>query len=76
MLASKPIIYAVEAPSNIIELSGSGISCEAENPEALSQAIQKLKNLSAEDRKKMGTLGREWIIKKITIIRYLPIVFR
>lgn len=51
MLASKPIIYAVEAPNNIIELSRSGIICEAENPEALSQAIQKLKNLSAEDRK-------------------------
>ena len=80
MLASKPIIYAVEAPSNIIELSGSGISCEAENPEALSQAIQKLKNLSVEDRKKMGTLGREWIIKnhdyKILADRFLDNVIK
>ncbi|HPR58990.1 MAG TPA: glycosyltransferase family 4 protein, partial [Bacteroidales bacterium] len=63
MLAGKPIIYAIEAPGNIVEESGAGISCPAEDPEALSQAILTMKNMSKEDRDAMGKKGREWIIK-------------
>jgi glycosyltransferase involved in cell wall biosynthesis len=33
MLAGKPIIYAIEAPGNIVEESGAGISCAAESPD-------------------------------------------
>jgi glycosyltransferase involved in cell wall biosynthesis len=62
MLAGKPIIYAIEAPGNIVEEIGAGISCAAESPEVLAGAIMKMKNLSPEDRAAMGGKGREWII--------------
>jgi len=59
MLAGKPIIYAIEAPGNIVEESGAGISCPAEDPDALSQAILTMKNMSKEDRDAMGKKGWE-----------------
>ncbi|MBE0638001.1 MAG: glycosyltransferase [Bacteroidales bacterium] len=63
MLAGKPIIYAIEAPGNIVEESGAGISCAAESPGELSGAIMKMKALTPEERAQMGAKGREWIIK-------------
>ncbi len=63
MLAAKPILYGVEAPGNTIEESGAGISCPAEDPLALSQAIQSMKSLSHEERETIGKRGREWVIK-------------
>ncbi len=63
MLAGKPIIYAIEAPGNIVEESGAGISCPAESPEELSKAILKMKVLTPEERAEMGAKGRDWIIK-------------
>ena len=63
MLASKPIIYAIEAPGNIVEESGTGISCAAESPKELAGAIMKMKSLPPTQRAQMGANGREWIIK-------------
>ncbi len=63
MLAGKSVIYAIEAPDNIVEESGAGISCPAESPEELSKAILKMKALTPEERAEMGAKGREWIIK-------------
>lgn len=63
MLASKPIIYAIDSPENIIKESGSGISCPAEDPIALSKVILDMKNLSDEKRKQMGLNGYNWLRK-------------
>lgn len=63
MLAGKPIISAIEAPGNIVEESGAGISCAAESPEELAKAILKMKSLSPEERNVMGEKGKQWIIK-------------
>ena len=63
MLAGKPIISAIEAPGNIVEESGAGISCAAESPEELAKAILKMKSLPPAQRAQMGANGREWIIK-------------
>lgn len=63
MLAAKPIIYAVDAPENTIELSGSGFSCLPEDPEALALAIKKMKNLTQQERDQMGANGRNWVIE-------------
>jgi hypothetical protein len=59
MLAAKPILYGEEAPGNTVEESGAGISCPAEDPEALSHAIQSMKSLSPEERKTIGKSGRD-----------------
>ncbi len=63
MLAAKPILYGVEAPGNTVEESGAGISCPAEDPQALSQAILKMAKMSPEELAVMGERGREWVIK-------------
>jgi glycosyltransferase involved in cell wall biosynthesis len=62
MLAAKPILYGVEAPGNSVEESGAGISCPAEDPEALSQAIQFIKSPTPAKREAMSKRGREWVI--------------
>jgi glycosyltransferase involved in cell wall biosynthesis len=63
MLAAKPILYGVEAPGNVVEESSAGISCPAENPQVLSQAIQTMKNLTPAELSATGKRGREWVIK-------------
>jgi glycosyltransferase involved in cell wall biosynthesis len=62
MLAARPVIYAVEAPGDIVKESGAGITCAAECPQALAEAIMAMKKLSPKQRDEMGTRGRQWII--------------
>ena len=63
MLAGKPVIYAIEAPGDVVAESNSGISCPAEDPLALSQAIQNMYSMSPEEREAVGKRSREWGIK-------------
>jgi len=63
MLAAKPVIYAIDAPRDIVSESCAGISCRAEDPHAVSAAIKELYGLSSEQRAKMGQHGRRWIIE-------------
>lgn len=63
MLAGQPVIYALEAPGDVVAESNSGISCPAEDHLALSQAIQKMYSMSHEEREVMGKRGRELGIK-------------
>ena len=62
MLAALPIIYAVEAPGDVVAESGAGISCHAEDGNAICDAISVLRDLSQEELKAMGLKGREWLI--------------
>lgn len=62
MLAGKPVIYAVDAPDNVIAESGAGISCPPENPEALSQAMMEMKGIGETKRKEMGDIGHNWVL--------------
>lgn len=62
MLAAKPIIYAIDAPGDVVAESGAGISCRAEDPEALWAAIEALRELTADERFEMGRRGRQWLI--------------
>lgn len=63
MRAAKPVIYAVDAPENIIEESGAGITCPPEDPEKLKEAMLIMKSFSREEREAMGRNGRAWIIQ-------------
>lgn len=80
MLAGKPVIYAVDAPGNIVEESGGGISCEPEDPEALSRAMLAMKNLGQARRDEMGARGRAWIMTnrdyRVLAERFLAAVTR
>jgi len=78
MLAGKPIISTIDAPGDIVKESGAGISCPAEDPKALSQAIQFMKKSSPAEREAMGKQGREWVIKnrdyRVLAVKFLEAV--
>jgi len=62
MLAAKPILYAVSDPGNPVELAGCGLVCEAENPEAVAETLQRLAALSEQELQRMGEKGRQWCL--------------
>ncbi|MCO7123743.1 glycosyltransferase family 4 protein [Ihubacter massiliensis] len=63
MMGGKPILYAVKAPNNYIDEYKCGISVETENVSALKEGILQLISLSAEDREKLGTCGRNAVLE-------------
>lgn len=62
MMASLPVIYAVEASNDPVKDSNCGISVPAENPEAVVEAVIKIKNLSEEEKIKMGGNGKKYVL--------------
>lgn len=66
MLCSLPIVQSVDEPGSVVERVGCGIRVEAENVEAIANAIAQLADMSADERKEMGKKGKEYVEK------YLP----
>jgi len=60
--SGKPIIYAVNSSNRPVDEAGAGISVPAGNPEAIAEAILRLKAMSPEEREEMGRRGREYVI--------------
>jgi len=63
MMAGKPVIQAIDAGNDPVAESGCGISIEPENPQALADAILRMKNMSNEERVQMGHAGRTYVLK-------------
>ena len=66
MMSGKPILYAVDAPNNLIAEYDCGISVPAENVEALKLGLEKLMSMSVNERIEMGKRGKEAILKNYT----------
>lgn len=66
MMGQKPILYAVEAPNNIVEKYNCGISVQAENVNALKEGICQLLTMSRENRELLGNNGRIAVIQNFT----------
>lgn len=66
MMAARPVIYAIEASNDPVKDSGCGITVPAENPEAVVEAVMKIKNLSEEEKKKMGQNGNDYVLSNHT----------
>lgn len=61
LACGRPIIAAIGGETaRIIDESGAGMSCEAENPTQLRDAILALYNKSADERMHMGNLARQY----------------
>lgn len=65
MLCSLPIVQSVDEPGSVVERVGCGIRVEAENVEAIANAIIKLADMTAEERKAMGIKGKEYVEKNL-----------
>ena len=63
MLAAVPVIYAVEAPGDVVAEADAGITCSPENPKNVAEAIEKLKRLTEQERLEMGARGRAWVLE-------------
>ncbi len=61
MLAAKPVLYAIDAPGDIVAESGAGVSCRAEDPAAIAAAIQRLRELPNAELARMGQRGQAWV---------------
>lgn len=62
MMASLPVIYAVEASNDPVKDCGCGISVPAEDAGAIADAVMKIKQLSPEEKEKMGKNGRDYVM--------------
>ncbi len=63
MMAEKPIINAIEAGNDIVKDANCGISVEAENPQALAEAIIKLSEMTDLEKQKLGKNGKNYVIE-------------
>jgi glycosyltransferase involved in cell wall biosynthesis len=78
MLAAKPVIYAVEGPGDVVAESGAGVSCGAEDPAAVADAIKSLKMKRPEELVAIGQKGLKWVREnrayKVLALRFLEAV--
>ena len=69
MMAGKPILCAITTPDDIVTRRGCGVMVPSEQPEAIVQAIGKLKNMPPEARAAMGERGRRAAQERFTYRR-------
>ena len=63
MMGGKPILYAVEASNNLIREYNCGISVDAESVSALCSGIQRLLEMSGEERNVLGQNGKRAVFE-------------
>jgi glycosyltransferase involved in cell wall biosynthesis len=63
MLAAKPIIHGYSGAHDFVEIAKAGLSTPAEDPEAVADAVLKLKNMPLEKRKQLGQNGRIYALE-------------
>ena len=61
MAAARPILIAVDVPSNPVAEAGAGLSVPAEDAAAMAHAIKTLLALSPQERWEMGLRGRRYV---------------
>lgn len=66
MMSGKPILYAVEAPNNFIEDYNCGVTVKAEDPDALAYGINKLMDMTDDERNQLGNNGRKAVLENFT----------
>lgn len=67
MLAGLPILDSNQLIKDPVELSGCGIIVEPDRSDLIIDAIYKFKNMSNEERKRMGELGRKYVLEHHSI---------
>ena len=63
MMAAKPVIFAIDAPNDMVAEAGCGVSVPPEDSGAIAKAAGTLAALPAEELRKMGLRGREYILQ-------------
>lgn len=66
MLAGKPILGSYSGYLTMIEEANAGSIVPAENVSMLRNEIDRYRTMSAEERRRIGSRGREWMLKNRT----------
>ena len=63
MLYNRPLVFSCKSYNNPVEDAQAGISVEPEDPQALADAILRLRALSAQERSTMGCNARRYALE-------------
>lgn len=66
MMASKPVIQAIDAGNNLVEEAQCGLYAEPDNIEEIRNSILHLKNMSPEERTRLGKNGKDFVMRNHT----------
>ena len=66
MMASRPLLYAVDAGNDFAQESGAGITIEPESTAAIVNGVGRFLDMSPEDRETMGRRGRDYVLANHT----------
>ncbi len=66
MMGGIPVVCAFNAPDTLVREYDCGFQCDPDDEEAVTEAILSIKNMSEEERKKMGENGHKAILDKFT----------
>lgn len=64
MMAARPIVYAVGGVNDVVAATGCGLSVPPEEPQAVVQAVERLRTMSPAEREAMGRRGREYVMAR------------
>jgi colanic acid biosynthesis glycosyl transferase WcaI len=68
LACAKPIIAAINGEgARIVEESGAGIACPAQDPSSLAASVLKMKRLSRSERDRMGEAGRQYFAANFSL---------
>ena len=62
MMAGKPIIHAIETPSDLVTAAQCGLSIPSEDPIAIAKAIEVMMAKSGMERAEMGRRGLNYVM--------------
>lgn len=63
MMAARPVLCAIAAGNDPVSEADCGMTIAPENPNALVDAVRKIRNLPLEKRERMGRSGRAYVEK-------------
>lgn len=66
MMASRPVLMAVDSGNNPVAEAGCGLTVNPQDPQAVVQGIRSLLSLSEDERKVIGERGRTYVLKNHT----------
>jgi glycosyltransferase involved in cell wall biosynthesis len=62
MLSGRPILQANDASNDLIAEAGCGFTVEPEQPAAFADAVNRLRALSEDERRRLGENGRRFVL--------------
>lgn len=67
MMSGKPILCSITSPPTWVEQCNAGIVVESEDVEGIVDGIEKIKNLSDQEKSQMGLRGQNFVNKNLNI---------